>query len=104
MQSVRETWFIRGQRTKTIPRCKSVREKWVNRESRTKGHYHLIQWMASSTTCITSTILSPGTATTLWKADKPFFCWINPSQVHVYTRFFKKNTGLVTPENGWTKQ
>jgi arylsulfatase len=35
---------------------------------------------------------------------KPFFCWVNPSRMHVYTHLSKKYTDMITPENGWTKQ
>jgi arylsulfatase A-like enzyme len=37
------------------------------------------------------------------KADnKPFFCWLNPTRMHVVTHLSPKYEALRTPENGWT--
>jgi len=37
------------------------------------------------------------------KADgKPFFIWMNPTRMHVFTHLSPKYEALRTPENGWT--
>jgi arylsulfatase A-like enzyme len=37
------------------------------------------------------------------KADgKPFFCWINPTRMHVVTHLSPKYTALMNSENGWS--
>ncbi|MFO0829685.1 MAG: arylsulfatase [Phycisphaerales bacterium] len=37
------------------------------------------------------------------KADgKPFFCWINPTRMHVVTHLSPKYESLRTPQNGWS--
>jgi arylsulfatase len=38
------------------------------------------------------------------KADKPFFLWMNPARMHVYTHLSDKYTKMMTPENNWTIQ
>jgi arylsulfatase len=35
-------------------------------------------------------------------ANKPFFCWLNPTRMHVVTHLSPKYQGLRTPENGWS--
>ena len=34
--------------------------------------------------------------------DKPFFCYLNPTRMHVVTHLSEKYEKLRTPENGWT--
>ncbi len=34
--------------------------------------------------------------------DKPFFCWLNPSRMHVVTHLSDKYEKTRTPQNGWT--
>ena len=36
------------------------------------------------------------------KDDKPFFLWLNPTRMHVYTHLSDKYENMRTPENGWT--
>src|ERR1039457_2383566 len=37
------------------------------------------------------------------KADgKPFFCWLNPTRMHVITHLSPKYTALMNSENGWS--
>jgi arylsulfatase A-like enzyme len=33
---------------------------------------------------------------------KPFFLWLNPTRMHVYTHLSEKYEAMRTPENGWT--
>lgn len=35
-------------------------------------------------------------------ANQPFFCWINPTRMHVITHLSPKYEALRTPENGWS--
>jgi arylsulfatase A-like enzyme len=35
------------------------------------------------------------------QADKPFFVWLNPTRMHVYTHLSPKYAAMQTPENGW---
>ena len=35
-------------------------------------------------------------------AGKPFFCWLNPSRMHVVTHLSEKYQAMRTAENGWT--
>ncbi len=35
-------------------------------------------------------------------AGKPFFCWLNPTRMHVKTHLSEKYNNLRTPENGWS--
>jgi arylsulfatase A-like enzyme len=35
-------------------------------------------------------------------AKQPFFCWINPTRMHVITHLSPKYEAMRTPENGWT--
>ncbi len=35
-------------------------------------------------------------------AGKPFFCWLNPTRMHVKTHLSDKYNDLRTPENGWS--
>ncbi len=32
---------------------------------------------------------------------KPFFVWLNPSRMHIFTHLSDKYTKMMTPENGW---
>jgi arylsulfatase A-like enzyme len=34
-------------------------------------------------------------------SGKPFFCWLNPTRMHVVTHLSDKYEGLRTPDNGW---
>jgi arylsulfatase len=36
-------------------------------------------------------------------AGKPFFCWLNPTRMHVVTHLSPKYQGLRTSENGWSE-
>jgi arylsulfatase len=36
--------------------------------------------------------------------DKPFFVWLNPTRMHVFTYLSPKYQALRTPENGWSIQ
>src|SRR5262245_34974240 len=36
------------------------------------------------------------------KEDKPFFLWLNPTRMHVFTHLSEKYQSLRTPENGWS--
>jgi arylsulfatase len=38
------------------------------------------------------------------KADKPFFLWMNPARMHVYTHLSDKYKDMMTPKNNWTIQ
>jgi arylsulfatase len=39
------------------------------------------------------------------KADgKPFFCWINPTRMHIVTHLSPKYTALENSENGWSEE
>jgi arylsulfatase len=38
------------------------------------------------------------------KADKPFFLWLNPTRMHVFTYLSPKYEALRTPENQWSIQ
>jgi arylsulfatase A-like enzyme len=38
------------------------------------------------------------------KEDKPFFVWLNPTRMHVFTYLSPKYEALKTPENGWSLQ
>lgn len=38
------------------------------------------------------------------KENKPFFCWLNPTRMHVVTHLSPKYEALRTPENGWSMQ
>jgi arylsulfatase len=38
------------------------------------------------------------------KDDKPFFIWLNPTRMHVFTHLAPKYEKMRTPENGWTIQ
>jgi arylsulfatase A-like enzyme len=38
------------------------------------------------------------------KEDKPFFIWLNPTRMHVFTHLSQKYEALRTPENGWSLQ
>jgi arylsulfatase len=38
------------------------------------------------------------------KDDKPFFVWMNPTRMHVFTYLSPKYQALMTPENKWTIQ
>jgi arylsulfatase A-like enzyme len=38
------------------------------------------------------------------KEDKPFFVWLNPTRMHVFTHLAPKYEKLRTPENGWSLQ
>jgi arylsulfatase A-like enzyme len=35
------------------------------------------------------------------EANKPFFIWLNPSRMHVYTHLSDKYAQQMTPDNGW---
>jgi arylsulfatase A-like enzyme len=35
-------------------------------------------------------------------ANKPFFLWLNPTRMHVYTHLSPKYENMRTPENGWS--
>ncbi len=35
------------------------------------------------------------------QANKPFFLWLNPTRMHVYTHLSPKYQAMETPENGW---
>ncbi len=35
------------------------------------------------------------------QANKPFFVWLNPTRMHVYTHLSPKYSAMETPENGW---
>ena len=34
--------------------------------------------------------------------DKPFFCWLNPTRMHVVTHLSEKYEKTRTPQNGWS--
>src|SRR5262245_13243110 len=36
------------------------------------------------------------------QANKPFFVWLNPTRMHVFTHLSDKYESMRTPENGWT--
>ena len=36
--------------------------------------------------------------------DEPFFIWVNPARMHVYTHLADEYLDRITPENGWTLQ
>jgi arylsulfatase len=36
--------------------------------------------------------------------NKPFFLWLNPTRIHVFTHLSDKYENLRNPENGWTLQ
>lgn len=38
------------------------------------------------------------------KDNKPFFCWANPTRMHVFTHLSPKYEAMRTPENGWSMQ
>jgi arylsulfatase len=39
------------------------------------------------------------------KADnKPFFVWLNPTRMHVFTHLSEKYESMRTPENGWSME
>jgi len=38
------------------------------------------------------------------KSKKPFFLWMNPARMHVFTHLSDKYTKTMTPENNWTIQ
>lgn len=38
------------------------------------------------------------------KEDKPFFIWMNPTRMHVFTYLSPHYESLITPENGWSIQ
>ena len=38
------------------------------------------------------------------KDGKPFFVWLNPTRMHVFTYLSPKYEALRTPENGWSIQ
>jgi len=39
------------------------------------------------------------------KADgKPFFCWINPTRMHIVTHLSQKYKALMNSENGWSEE
>jgi arylsulfatase len=38
------------------------------------------------------------------KDDKPFFVWLNPTRMHVYTHLSPHYESLITPENQWSIQ
>jgi len=38
------------------------------------------------------------------KDGKPFFVWLNPTRMHVFTHLSPKYQALRTPENGWSMQ
>jgi arylsulfatase len=38
------------------------------------------------------------------KDGKPFFVWMNPTRMHVFTRLSPKYEALRTPKNGWSMQ
>jgi len=38
------------------------------------------------------------------KDGKPFFIWMNPTRMHVFTRLSPKYEALRTPKNGWSMQ
>ena len=38
------------------------------------------------------------------KDDKPFFVWLNPTRMHVFTHLSPHYESLITPENSWTIQ
>jgi arylsulfatase len=38
------------------------------------------------------------------KDGKPFFIWLNPTRMHVYTHLSPKYEAMRTPENGWSIQ
>jgi arylsulfatase A-like enzyme len=39
------------------------------------------------------------------KADgKPFFCWLNPTRMHIVTHLSPKYTALMNSENGWSEE
>jgi arylsulfatase len=38
------------------------------------------------------------------KDDKPFFIWLNPTRMHVFTHLSPKYEKMRTPENSWTVQ
>jgi arylsulfatase len=38
------------------------------------------------------------------KDDKPFFIWMNPTRMHVFTYLSPHYESLITPENGWSIQ
>jgi arylsulfatase len=36
--------------------------------------------------------------------DKPFFVWLNPTRMHVFTHLSEKYEAMRTPENGWSME
>ena len=38
------------------------------------------------------------------KDGKPFFCWINPTRMHVTTHLSPKYTAMMNSENGWSEE
>ncbi len=38
------------------------------------------------------------------KENKPFFVWLNPTRMHVFTHLSEKYAKMQTPENGWSLQ
>jgi arylsulfatase len=36
------------------------------------------------------------------RENKPFFVWLNPTRMHVFTRLSEKYENMRTPENGWS--
>jgi arylsulfatase len=36
-------------------------------------------------------------------AKKPFFCWLNPTRMHIVTHLSDKYQKMRTPENGWSE-
>jgi arylsulfatase len=38
------------------------------------------------------------------KDGKPFFCWINPTRMHIVTHLSPKYTALENSENGWSEE
>ena len=37
-------------------------------------------------------------------SGKPFFCWLNPTRMHVVTHLSPKYEAMRTPENNWSIQ
>ena len=38
------------------------------------------------------------------KAGKPFFAYVNPTRMHVFTHLSEQYASKITPENGWSQQ
>ena len=97
----RATWSIAGPPTRTMPpRCRAGARS-ANRRSKTPARSIPNGWKPWTTKSATFAISFIDKAK---KDGKPFFCWLNPTRMHIVTHLSPKWEATRNSENGWSEQ